>query len=588
MFKINELTLISENDEEYTYKFFSGVNYFRGKNNSGKTEFYSFIDYMFGSSEKIYDKFWYKDSLKKATMIFEIDQFKYCISRTRNYEHNYLHYFGEEEGAFISSDEYRDKLNAIFSKDIRFLRELHNFTGEDLTFRTFTMFNFLGEKRQGVIQDFLDKCSEIRYSVKLGSILNFIFNKNLERIRELQGELEKSLKDLKNLENKSSRYDFVINKVNDNLQLLGGKIEYNGTNGEKIKKFLADIKNMEINIFNNNGKNIVDLEIMFNNITEQIKQHKKIKNDLGEIERKNKQRETMLKYLEKLLEENRDFEDLILPIQKLLREIDENISFGKYVIKDKTIESLEAQRKELRKQIKWNNSKFQMYTLEEKSKSIAVIEDYLTEEICFSDEEIERLRKRIREIKKELKELQSADDRDMIDEMSKFITDLYYSAKGISSIVEDDVAEEGYKIKYIKRGNILQPMIMDLSDRDEVIKKEVNYYKGSMARHTLIQLCGYLAFLKILIKDNRYPLIPMLVIDHVSKPFDEQNRKAIGKVISKALESIGKENMQIFMFDDEEYTSLEIEADHFEDLVDQEKTGFNPFFTVSLKNDYKD
>lgn len=187
-----------------------------------------------------------------------------------------------------------------------------------------------------------------------------------------------------------------------------------------------------------------------------------------------------------------------------------------------------------------------------------------------------------------MKELQSADDRDMIDEMSKFITDLYYSAKGISSIVEDDVAEKGYKIKYIKRGNILQPMIMDLSDRDEVIKKEVNYYKGSMARHTLIQLCGYLAFLKILIKDNRYPLIPMLVIDHVSKPFDEQNRKAIGKVISKALESIGKENMQIFMFDDEEYTSLEIEADHFEDLVNQEKTGFNPFFTVSLKNDYKD
>ena len=37
-------------------------------------------------------------------------------------------------------------------------------------------------------------------------------------------------------------------------------------------------------------------------------------------------------------------------------------------------------------------------------------------------------------------------------------------------------------------------------------KKEVNYYIGSMARHTLIQLCGYFGFLKILLAEEKYPI----------------------------------------------------------------------------------
>ena len=48
MFRINKLTLYSFNDEEYTYEFSMGINYFkRGKNSSGKTEFYKFMDFMF-------------------------------------------------------------------------------------------------------------------------------------------------------------------------------------------------------------------------------------------------------------------------------------------------------------------------------------------------------------------------------------------------------------------------------------------------------------------------------------------------------------------------------------------------------------
>lgn len=66
-------------------------------------------------------------------------------------------------------------------------------------------------------------------------------------------------------------------------------------------------------------------------------------------------------------------------------------------------------------------------------------------------------------------------------------------------------------MQYFKKGNILQPTIIktDFDENEVENVKLVNYYTGSMARHTLIQLCGYLGFLKLLIEVNKYPLIPI-------------------------------------------------------------------------------
>ena len=36
------------------------------------------------------------------------------------------------------------------------------------------MFNFLGENGQGLIRYFFDKCNDIKYSVKLNPVLNFV------------------------------------------------------------------------------------------------------------------------------------------------------------------------------------------------------------------------------------------------------------------------------------------------------------------------------------------------------------------------------------------------------------------------------
>lgn len=566
------------NDNAYTYSFENGINYFKGKNSSGKTEFYSFIDFMFGSSDDISKKPWYKDSLSKATMQFEYNDTEFIITRTKNPEKNYLSYVDEETTESIDSRQYKDKLNSIFAQDIQLLKNIREFTNEELTYRAFTMFNFLGEKGQGKIQDFLDKCSSIKYSVKLNPILNFIFNNNLEKIYELQLELDILLQEVKELENNIQKQGFVINQVNVNLQKIDGNILYNGKNSNEIRERINAIKEMQSEDKKTEKRNIADLEVMFNNLSEQIKVYENNASDAKQFEKDNENRRKLLFKLQELVDDNSDFDYLIQPIQTLLNDIDNTIFFSNYIISDNTVKELRKQRDQIRTEISRNAPRFKCFSLEQKSKAIALIEEYLSIEIISNDDLLKEKKKRIREIREELKALQNSDDTKKITELSDLVTELYCSAKDTSSVVSDDLEQNGFKIKYFKKGNILQPTIFVEKDDQPNSGKQENYYIGSMARHTLIQLCGYLSFLKILLENNRYPIIPILVIDHISKPFDEKNSSAIGTVISTAYKKIGKENLQIFIFDDEDYEKLHLQPEHAENLVTDTKTGFSPFF----------
>lgn len=195
--------------------------------------------------------------------------------------------------------------------------------------------------------------------------------------------------------------------------------------------------------------------------------------------------------------------------------------------------------------------------------------------VC-NPEQLESKQKNIKKLKEEIKRLQSNDNDEKIKQISSFITRLYKSATDVSDIIKNDENLEGFYIQYYKKGNLLQPKVLSTDIKND--KQLENYYVGSMARHTLIQFCGYLAFLHMLIKENEYPLIPMLVIDHISTPFDSGNRKAIGAILEAFYKSIDKKDLQIFIFDDEDYKDLSIIPNHSENLVTKDKTGFNPFF----------
>lgn len=598
MFKITKLTFYNNLEESYNYEFVSGVNYFKGENNSGKTVFYNLIDYMLGSSKEIKDEDWYKN-VKKITMKICNNNITYILTRTKNKDENYFTVDGTtnfESLQPITYREYKIKLENIFTPNELLLNKIKVFTGQELTYRTFTIFNFLGEKRQGNIQDFLDKGRDIEYSVKLPSLLNFIFNKNLKRIFELETEVENLQKDIKNLELKKNQYDFITKEINNNLIILDLNIQYDGKNVELIKQRLEQYKLMEKDkqSVNTSAKNTTELSLMLANVDEQLKTYKSYRQGIKDIKNESSNRRRLLVTLENMLKNNNEYDYLFDSIKKLLNELNTTISFSQNSICDKTIDTLQKQRELIKNEIKKNDSKFKLYSIKEKEKAVILLENYLKQNVVDSNEELKAKILKIKTLKEELLELKNKDDLTKINNLSKHITNLYNSAKDISDFVKIDTNKSKFQIRYLKKGNILQPkieevQIVEKGENKEKVKEYIltNYYTGSMARHTLIQICGYFGFLKLLIENGEYPLIPIFIGDHLSKPFDEKNINALGTVLNNAIKDIGKDNIQIFLFDDEEASKLELHTDKTINLIEYDdkgvktKTGFIPFYKTN-------
>ena len=77
---------------KYEYEFDYGINYYKGKNSSGKTEFYKFIDYMLGASFKIENSYWYKGTLKEAIMEINYNGITFVVERTLGEDKSYFYY----------------------------------------------------------------------------------------------------------------------------------------------------------------------------------------------------------------------------------------------------------------------------------------------------------------------------------------------------------------------------------------------------------------------------------------------------------------------------------------------------------------
>lgn len=587
MFKIEKLILVSDKEQEYTYTFAKGINYFQGKNDTGKTEFYEFLDYMFGRSEQLdLSKEWY-NHLSKAILIFTYNDISYAITRTKEPDCNYFEYVDEKDNeGIIPLRVYNERLNSVFGINKGIATNIKEFTGENDSFRIFTMFNFLGETRQGVMNDFFDKCSKVEYKLKLYALLDLIFNKNINEIMALENELDLLIKEIKELEKSEFKYEYINNQINDCINILGLGIVYDGTNKKKILNKLEDIKQLN-SIQKKKSENIIELEYLFNHINEQIKVYENAQVDINQIDIANKNRELLLENLNEIINDNPDFEYLVTPIKETLNEVKKSISLTNYLITDKTVLELRKRRKEIKQELDNSKHYSKLYDLNEKERACALLESFLNEsEFEYSFHSIEEKRNRLTEIRKNLIILKKSQDNDKIKKLSEDITNLYKKAKS-SNLVNIDMLNDGFTIKYFKSGNSLQTFRNEPIEEDGIEKTvEVNYSKGSMARHTLIQLTGYLGFLKLLLNENKYPLIPLFVIDHISKPFDPDNRKGIGEILNQAITEIGEDNLQIILFDDKPHDDIGLTPNKSENLVNKSKTGFIPFFIPSKTEDY--
>ena len=565
--------------QTFTYDFSEGINYFIGKNDSGKTEFYTFIDYMFGADHQLYKKDWYRDSLLFADLYFKSDDIVFVLTRyLKDENNNYFRYADEDKGEPIRLDEYKERINRVLAQDDNCLRELRSFVGEDISFRTFTLFNFLGENRQGVLNDFFDKCSDIKYSMKLPAILNYIFNKNLAEIDKLKKAEANLTSSLESLEKRIAQNEEVKNRINRQLEILGIEKVFTGINATDVLKAIDEFQGMVLKKdISRKTRTIAELEAVYTSLDEQIKLQIKTEADCKSFEMSAKKQKDLLDNLQSLIETSPPYAYLVNPIIQLTSELDQSISFSKYLIQESTTKELKKRRDQIRNQILTEESKYKIYSAPEKIQAITLVKEYLDfYDTDLSVDDAKSIKSQLREIREKIRHLQNSNDIQKIDTLSKDVTRLYKLASSVSDLAEYDFTKPGFKISYVKNGNTLQPQISETDDGASTISK--NYYTGSMARHTLIQLCGYLAFLRMLVKEKRYPLAPILVVDHISKPFDIKNEKAIGQVLQGAFTDFSVNDLQIFIFDDEAPSSLGIEANHTVNLVDETKSGFNPFY----------
>ena len=581
LFKLIELTLFGEAEgQTFSYQFAEGINYFKGKNDSGKTEFYTFLDYMFGANVDLSNKDWYRGTLSSAQLVFSNNNRQFVITRfISNSNKNYFRYLDEESFEEIRLDEYRTRLNMIFSEDQITLKELRTFVEEDIGFRTFTVFNFLGENRQGVLSDFFDKCSRLEYSIKLPPILNYIFNPNTARISELKRHEEDLKAKLDALETQARQNDDIRGRVNHQLKILGINLVFSGTNAANILREIDSLQNaLEKSESASKSLAITELEAIYTSLDEQIKRQKNAEYDHKRFVETEVKQKVLLDRLREMVEKRPEYAYLIEPIINLTVDLDKSISFNKYLIQETTTKELQKQRDKTRQQILANKSRFTIYSVSEKTQAATLVREYLSYYNCdFDSDSLTEIQSELRKIRAEIRILQNENNSEKISNLSADITQLYQATSGVSELANYDFRKTGFHISYLKNGNAIQPQILE--EEDDGIKQKVNYYTGSMARHTLIQLCGYLGFLRMLIKEHKYPLIPFLVIDHISKTFDSKNRKALGAVLHQVYKDFSKSELQIILFDDKDASDLGITPDFNTNLLDNGKSGFNPFYT---------
>lgn len=569
LFKIDKLTLYNNNEESYTYDFSYGINYFIGENDTGKTVFYNFINYMFGSSNKLTNSDAYYD-LKRAHMILTSDGASYEFGREVNSNLCYFRNIIDKDFEEIDLREYKRNLNQIFSPDDDNI-DLHKFSGERITYRSFTAFNFISEDRHGVLVDFLSEALETKNRFRLPIILDFIFNENINEIELMQRELDRLEKEIKLIEQKLVYQDLIVDKVNENLRVLDITPNFNGMNHNSIRKQIRNLQELNVNQ-ENDPTTLTQLLIMYNTMTEQIKKSESIRSELKVSRRNNENRIKMIATLEDLIDVDNSYEYLVEPVVSILNELNKTISFRDYYISNDSVKLLKKDRDEIKKKILNKQAKEHHFTVDDKTKAILLIKEHLEDFKFINTDELEALEKKVKELRRDIQLLKRSDDFKKVKEFSNKITEYFLSASEVSEIVAENKRQNGFWIDYIKKGNILQPMLT-INDSEE----SEEYIIGSMARKTLIQLSGYLAFFYLFLKENKYPVIPLLVIDHISKPFDAGNSGAIGAILSKAMTEIGKEELQVVIFSDRSPQEINISPNNSKKLVTNYKSGFNPF-----------
>lgn len=572
--RIKEIVLENISHEKFPYEFENGVNYYKGINGCGKTEFLKFMDYMLGSSTVKLEGEWYND-FYKGTISIEKKGTEYKFSRFRD-KTKFLFQINDEQEEICNSEHYIAYLSVVATEEnSRNLQEFRIATGIDLTCRSCAPFMFLDETamESSSRSNFLTKCKDYKYQKWVSMILDYLFHPQSSDIYLIRKEIEALKIKLKKQQETLNQLDLYKKSINESLKGLNSKIEFSN-NIDNVRKEFEKIKS-----FSNTSK-IPNIEHVYqlNDITEKIKSINDSKDDLRNFNKSAQNRKEMLERMKKLISINEDYKIFVEPISRILEELTTTVSFSEILLKHKNETNLTKIEQELKHELEVKNNNKRYIELDDKIQSISIGERFLNlyekeyEEINIQ-ETIDSLKNKEDELDKIMHNL----DEEKLRDFSKIVMKLYKSAENVSPLVKSDFEMEGFILDYIEKNNAIVPSIIIYDDDKHEDNVHVMMYRGSQARASIIQLCGYCALQILIQKDKTIPCFPLIVMDHITKPYSEENLKAIGSILNKFYEIIGTQNFQIIMLDIKDPKELNIANYTEKEFLTEKKSGFIPW-----------
>ena len=578
MFKIKGLLLESETGQRYEYPFSEGLNYIEGLNDTGKTLFADFLDFMLGAynREKFANAPFLKGTLRKAVLALEYDGRSLALTR---------HIDSESVGASVngvplpiqSIESYRAAINDFLYPRSEQVGSMPTFTDAELTFRTFTLFSFLDEDTVGWMDGFYSKLQELKYRIKARGIFDYLFNPNPMLLKETENRIADLSEKIRLLEFQESKEQSLRDSVNRELIALGLHERFTGTNSAAIQKAIDAFERGTLGQQDSVKEDLASRMRLADELSEEIRVQRAMLLEMDKVEAYNKKRASLLVKLGEIAGESEEYANVVSSAEGLLRTLEPMASHSEAAIQREILQKKAKRLQNLRRSIETTMAELEPLEYVEKRRSIALIQAYMNQ--CDDNGAAKGLaeaKTELRQKKREASELRARVDESAIDGLSRNITGLYLSAEDVSPFVQEDASFEGFRIAFIKEGVSLRPRFQT----DEV---PTDYFTGSRARHALMQMCGYLAFMNYLTQRGDCPIVPVLVFDHPSSPFDDMNCKAIGAVINRFYEVVDRGSVQIFLLEPRNPESLGLRPDNLIHLQDGDRTGFNPFWSPESK-----
>ncbi len=564
MLKIIKLSLISNKQIVRTFDFSKPISFIKMGNSKGKTSLFSLIDYLLGSSTIIISS----ETFKKIDYA-ELHT-NHGIFGRKLFEKNYFTYrLRNEDGSqVVSEDYYKGQIeNACLNGDTSERDSVRDLADENVTFRTYTLFNFLDEHYLGQIEKNIFSKQMFLDYYRGKYIFDYVFNKkNIDRINALKKEID----ELNRKSAKSSLEKELFNKRINAIQSIFADlgIDYRSNNLQKnveiLDKFEKELLSSNSQV--KQSENYYYLWDVLNNINNTIRKLKEQRLSSKNQNELNEKRMVLLNSLKDLFDGSQS-DEIIAPILEIVKKC-ETISVAVESSDfDEAITELEKRRKEIQKEIYRIKAVNSVIDVETKRTKVAEARVLLQDVCSYREKDEINIDEEIKKRRKEMRELRNGYDTSVEDKVSNLINFYYSSLKNKGySFIDDDYEKNNFRLSFnYKKMTVFAYATIEAENGEQY---DAIAMLESMSRQTAIQICTYFAFNQLFKQEHHFPIINTLLLDNVSKPFENANKPIIYDLVTLFVSIVKDFNVIVTTDCDEDNNNTSVFYDD----------GLNPLF----------